>query len=391
MSKFKIISIFYIFTILSLFLYSFTQVDLGLTLTKLSIWQVLQRFFQNIGYFQRPLSAVLYLAIIIALFIFYLIFLKMAHKNGLTRKNIWFLILVTGVVLLFSYNAFSYDLFNYIFDAKIVTNYGQNPYEHKALDYPFDPMLSFMHWTHRTLPYGQVWLFLTVSLSFLGMQIFLPTYFLFKALMAASYLFSAFLIGRILRKISPKDELFGVVFFAFNPLVLIEGLVSAHNDIVMISLSLLAFYFIINTNYIRSLIMFAASIGIKFATAALTPLFFYAYLRKKQGKELDWQRISLFSVLLMIIPVILASFRTNFQPWYLLSILPFASFISKRYYILIPTLIVSFFSLLQYIPFLYTGNWDSPIPVILFWLVFSSITISFVITGLSFLRFKMVK
>jgi hypothetical protein len=108
----------WLLAVLSLFFYSFTQIDLGLTLTRISFWQILQKNFQLIGYFHRPLSACLYCLILILLFSFYLLILKGVQKKWLSEKQVWGLIIFTVVLLWLSYNAFSYDLFNYIFDAK---------------------------------------------------------------------------------------------------------------------------------------------------------------------------------------------------------------------------------------------------------------------------------
>ncbi|MDP3988159.1 MAG: hypothetical protein Q8P80_03385 [Candidatus Levybacteria bacterium] len=375
-SNFKFLGISYILVIFGLFFYSFTQVDLGLTLTRWSVWQVFQKFFQNIGYFQRPLSTAVYLIIVALLFIFYILFLKLADKKKITKRQVWTLVIVTSVILGFSYNAFSYDLFNYIFDAKIITFYHQNPYFHKALDYPGDPMLSFMHWTHRTFPYGPSWLLLTTPLSFLGMQIFLPTFFLFKALMTASFLGTVFFLGKILKKISPENEIFGLVFFGLNPLVVIESLVSSHNDIVMIFLGILAVYLLINTKYVRSFFILLLSIGVKFATIFLLPIFITAMIWQKQKRQISWDKIWMASILGLIIAIVFASIRTNFQPWYLLYIMPFTAFLGRKYFIFIPTIIICFFSLLVYVPFLYTGNWNPPIPLILFWITTVSILLS---------------
>ena len=140
--------------IIGFFLYSFTQIDLSLTLSKASVWQDIQKSFQHIGYFQRPLSTLIFLILTLFLFLIYSLYLKFSLANKLTRKKVWYLIIFISIVLSFSYNAFSYDIFNNIFDAKILTYYHQNPFIHKALDFPNDPMLSFMHWTHRTYPYG---------------------------------------------------------------------------------------------------------------------------------------------------------------------------------------------------------------------------------------------
>lgn len=380
MINFKFPIIGYLLAIVGLFFYSFTQVDLSLTLSRISAWQVAEKFFQHIGYFQRPLSSYLFAGIVLSLFIFYFLILRAVYKKNISKKTIWFLIIAATVILTFSYNAFSYDLFNYIFDAKIVTYYNQNPYVHRALDFPGDPMLSFMHWTHRFFPYGPIWLFLTVPLSFVGLQFFLPTFFLFKILISLSFIGTAFFIGQILKKISPEHESFGIAFFALSPLVVIESLVSSHNDIVMIFFAIYSVYLLMNKKYIRSIILLGLSVGIKFASLFLLPIFLLAYFFEKNNKKLNWGVLFSTMTIIMIIPVVLASYRTNFQPWYLLNILPFAALVSRNYYIFIPSVILSLFSVLEYLPFLYLGNWDNPVPSILFWMTTSSIVLSLLFT-----------
>src|SRR5260221_1029545 len=178
----------YFLVILGLFFYSYTQVDLSLTLSRISLWQTIEKSFQYIGYFNRPLSTYLYLGILLLLFSFYVYFLKLVEKSKLKRQYIWLIIFTLSVILTFSYNAFSYDIFNNIFDAKIFTHYHQNPYLHKALDYPHEPMLSFMHWTHRTYPYVPIYIGINIVLSYLGFGIFLLTFFIFKIFIEHSFL-----------------------------------------------------------------------------------------------------------------------------------------------------------------------------------------------------------
>ncbi|RJQ25317.1 hypothetical protein C4577_05950 [Candidatus Parcubacteria bacterium] len=382
----------WILSALSLFLYSFTQVDLSLTLSRISIWQTIQKAFQYIGYFDRPLSLNLFLAIMLIFIFLYLVTLYLASKNKIKRKNAWQIIFVVSVILFFSYNAFSYDLFNYMFDAKIVTYYQQNPYEHKALDYPGDPYLSFMHWTHRVYPYGPVWLALTVPLSFIGFNFFLITLYLFKFLALLSFLGTSYFLEKILTKINPKTSLLGLVFFAFNPLVLVESLVSAHNDIVMIFFAVSAVYLSLGKKLIPAVISFILSIGVKFVSVFLTPLilvFLFMSYKKRMNIESDllrFQILSLIALVLMTFAVVFASFRTNFQPWYLFYLLPIAAMLVNRYFVLVPAIIVSVFSLFQYAPYIYLGNWDDPVPQILSLITISSILVSSVLVVLVFVR-----
>src|SRR3989338_1952595 len=366
----KVLPLLWIITGASLLLYSFTQVDLSLTLSQVSIWQGIQKFFQQIGYFNRLLSTVLFLGIIGGMFALYGITLSLIRKNIIDRKLLWKIIIFVSVILFFSYNAFSYDLFNYIFDAKIVTYYGQNPYEHKALDYPGDPMLSFMHWTHRTYPYVPLWLALTIPLSFIGFGYFLLTFYLFKLLALFGFIWSAILIRKIALRLG-SDPVLAVAVFALNPLVLVESLVSAHIDIVMIPFGLLGILAFLEKKYIKSFTALILSIAIKYATVFLIPgIIVYGLF--KSSKDFFLYVL----ILSMIITVVLASSRTNFQPWYLLLVLPFASLVSDKYFILIPVFLISIASLLQYAPFIYLGNWIPPVPTILNWIMISSIMVS---------------
>lgn len=370
------LSIWYFLVIVLLFLYSFTQVDLNLTLSRASQIHQIQNAFQWIGYFNRPLSTVLYEILLVLLFLFYSFFLYSAHIQKISKKTIWTIILGTSLVLTISYNAFSYDLFNYIFDAKIITYYHQNPYIYKASDFPGDPMLSFMHWVHRTYPYGPVWLAITVPLSFLGLNYFVITSVLFKLLATTSFVGSVYYIGKILKKMIPEQELFGIALFAFNPLVLIESLVSAHIDIVMIFFTLISLYYLLQKKNLLSFILLGLSIGIKFVTVLLLPIITTIYLLQKKHKLFSWKFFCFLAIVCMGIGVIAASVRTNYQPWYFLSVLPFVALAEKKYYYVIPSVIISMFSLFEYVPFLQRGNWDAPVPTILWYMHIVAITIS---------------
>lgn len=366
----KIFPMLWIFSAILLFLYSYTQVDLSLTLSRASVVRDIETGFQHIGWFQRPLSTALYIGLLCILFGMYLATIKLVQKKKIPKKVVWMSIIAITGILTFSYNAFSYDLFNYIFDAKIVTFYHQNPYIHKALDFPNDPMLSFMRWTHRVYPYGPLWLGLTIPFSYAGMKIFIVTYFLFKIFLALCFLLSCFLIDAIAKQYEKEHTSLPLVLFALNPLVLVECLVSSHNDIAMISLALAGVYFILKNQKINSTVVLLASVLVKFVTALLIVPFIVYVLKNKKTDFL------VLSFLSMIIAILLASLRTNFQPWYLLYAIPFACLLYKKSYALFPLLILSITGLVYYIPFLFTGNWDPPIPQILNNLVFGGVTVS---------------
>jgi hypothetical protein len=348
-----------------LLLYSFTQIDLGFNLANIPVLVTIQKAMQQIGYFNRPLSTFLYLALLAILYGYYAFFLSISKNKLLSVKNFWIVLIFSSLILTASYNAFSYDLFNYIFDAKILSHYGLNPYSYRAMDFPGDPMLGFMHWTHRTYPYGPVWLALTAPLYFLGFSNFLPTQMLFKLLIGGSFLGSVYFIGEILKKINSKNVLFGMVLFAFNPLVLIEATVSSHNDIVMMFFALASLYFLVSKKKIRSILFLVLSIGTKFATIFLLPVYIYHWYSERYKKAISWEKFFAYCMMMLAVALVLVSLRTTFQPWYLFYLLPLAPFLSERRIIIAPVFILTLAALLNYVPYLYIGNWNAPIPNIL--------------------------
>jgi hypothetical protein len=365
MNKLRLLFLAYILLLVGFLIYSFTQVDLSLTLSKLSIYQVSEKFLQHIGFFQRPLSTLIFIIIASLLFIFYVSFLYLARKGKLSLKNLTVLTILSAVVLVFSYNAFSYDLFNYIFDARIASYYHLNPYLHKPSDFVSDPMLNFMRWTHRFYPYGPSWLILTVPLTFIGMNYFLPTFLLFKMLMTLSFLGSCYLIYKISAKISPDNKLFNLAFFAFNPLVLIESLVSAHNDIPMIFFLLLSIYLFLQKKKILSWLSNLFSIGVKFSTGVLLPLFVVLEFFEKTNRKINWEKFFTGAVILSLLTVFVASIRTTFQPWYLVFPLSMAAFVSKKPYIFIPSLVASIFAMTIYVPYVLMTDYAKGYPQVI--------------------------
>ena len=87
MNKLKLLFSSYLILLVGLFVYSFTQVDLSLTLSKLSVYQTIEKSLQYVGFYQRPVSTLIFVVIASLLFLFYLSFLYLAKKGQLKVKN----------------------------------------------------------------------------------------------------------------------------------------------------------------------------------------------------------------------------------------------------------------------------------------------------------------
>lgn len=358
--KFLLFLSFYLLLLIGVTIYSYTQVDLNLTINSDKKIFEFQQLLQAIGYYNRTLSGILYLFLVLCLTVCYSLIIFLTISNRLNLKQIIVFLFFTVIILIFSYPAFSHDLFNYLFDARIFTKYGLNPYEYKALDFPLDPWIRFMHWTHRQYPYGPVWLLISLPFSFLGQQKFFLTLFLFKILGALSYLMCIYFIYRISKTLSYPNPVIFLVFFAFNPLVLIEGLVSSHNDLFMTGLLLAGIYYLLNKKYLWSLLFLFLSIGIKFGTIVFLPIWFYLFIKKKTDIRFNFNNLLVFYNLCVTLLLIFYLWNHPLQPWYFLWIYPTLLLLNT------PSLTASFIILstglaFSYTPYLFTGSWTEKV------------------------------
>lgn len=349
----------YWIVILGLFLYSYTQIDLSLTFSRASIFQTIEKGFQYIGYFNRPLSTYLFCSIIALLFIFYGAFLFLAKKKKISIPLFWKILIPVVVVLTFTYNAFSYDFFNYIFYTKIIVHYHQNPYLVRALDFPKDPMLSFMHWTHNTYPYGPFWLVLTTPLGWVGHNIFIVTFFIFKIFTALCYLGTVWLIAKILKKFAPEYQVVGTILYALNPLVLIESLVSAHNDVAMMFFAILGVYLFLQKKWLLGLVsVILAALTKQAMVFLLVPAVVYSGSLLLKKKWISEKMFLLGCAGITVLGYLFVITKIEIQPWYCLWFLPFLIFIRLPKWVMWGVIGYTLGVLLRYVPFLWQGDWN---------------------------------
>ncbi len=342
-------------------LYSYSLVDLNLTLINHPFWNIFRKKIIYLGYFQRDFSTLIYLIIISALLGFYWYFVKNYKKY-----NLFSIVFVISITLLFSYPFLSHDFFNYIFDAKILTFYHQNPYLYKALDFPNDQWIRFMHWTHRTYPYGPVFLWITIIPSFFSFGKFILNFLFFKATFIIFYLLGVYYLNKMNKK--------WAVIFAVHPLIIMEGLVNSHNDLISLSLGIIGIYYLFyQKKSLRSKLFLLLSGGIKYITLPII------ILNKKKKSFLN-----IFSFLGLIFVLLYLSFKSEIQPWYFLNIfifLPFfEDFISK-------TNVFFLGLLLSYYPYIKLGGWGK----ISYVNMKHNIIWAFFLINLSFYLFKFIK
>lgn len=344
--------------LIGLFIYSYALIDPNLTLINHPLWVSFRDPLVYLGYHQRQASTIIYIILLFLLFLFHWYF---AHNYK--RFTLWKIVGVISIILVFSYPFLSHDFFNYIFDAKILTFYGDNPYTHIPGNYPDDKWLRFMHWTHRSYPYGPIFLLLTLIPSVLGVGKFILNFIFFKALNFIFYGLGVYLLHKMNKK--------WAYIFATNPLVIVEGLINAHNDLITVSIGIFGIYLLQKGNGIVARIILIASAGIKYLT--FPTVFFVKNTKNKINYLLFFLQTTLF---------IYMFFNGGVQPWYFLSAFLFLPFYPK----VVQHLNIFFVCLLlSYYPFIRFGNWDQ------IWMKEFIIAFGFILNVIYFIVFHLTE
>jgi hypothetical protein len=369
-----IAGIVFFFGIIALLLYSFTQIDLNLTVSSMTLVTRVVDAFRYVGYFARPMSTYLYAAIIVIMTIAYFWLIRVAQSGRMTSRVLFRMVIATALILVVSYPAFSYDFFNYLFTSRTVLLYHANPYAVVPLSYSgVDPYLNFMRWTHLTSAYTPVWIFVSLFPYLAGANFFITEVISFKAFLGLSYVVTAWGIWRVQQKDGEKEAVLSAAFFAFNPLVIIEALVSSHNDIAMMAVAILAM--LLAHKKTLSFFLLSVSVSLKMMTFFLIPSLLFSWNKKLACAG-------------MIVGLIMVSFTREPLPWYMVWVIPFASLIPKKNWLIYAVIGASLGFLVRYMPYLYLGNWDPPA---MYWknmLTITAVVMTFVAFCIDHLRTK---
>lgn len=244
-------------------------------------------FKKNIYTYENVIEALIFITIIISLFLLYFLILKYRDKIFKSIKSIAIYICIIAILFTIMIPSTSQDVYSYIANGWIESNYHQNPYYTSVLDIATEeqsisPMFIKIArcWIDEPVIYGPVWTFICnilTSFSFGNIDIAL---FIFKIASLVAFLGSTLLIYKITKK-----KIF-TLMFALNPLILFEGLANVHNDIFLILFILLSIYFITRKkNLFISVAFLAIATGIKYLSILLLPFILIYYLRNETVKN----------------------------------------------------------------------------------------------------------
>lgn len=362
-------------------LFSFSLTDPNLVITSWQPYWHFQQWMWHTFFENTQLLSWTFALLITGLALSYLgVLIAVLRSKKLSVTMICTSFALAIGILFFSYNALSHDVFNYMFNAKMVMVYDADPHHQVALAYPQDEWVRFMHNTHTPAPYGEGWTALSLFPYSLGFEKFIITWLNFRLFSVVSLLALLYILWRFTHTLPHEKRILGVSLLAFNPLLLIEIVSNSHNDLWMMVPALLALLLTAGKlpqkksdvwlKFILTGVLLGLSISVKFASAVLIPLWvglWILQLAPQAGvgsfKPLSWLKTHwpVMASLLLFIPLLTGRSQL-FHPWYLtwsliwIPLFNWKSEVARIWAVILISFSIS--SLYRYLPWLLAGNFS---------------------------------
>lgn len=242
----------------------------------------------------------LLLAAILAVFLVYVFALRRLSQSSIGYRYILYSTFLLGLLCILVPVVTSPDIFSYISYARIGVIYHLNPLTTLPTTISSDPVFIHLYWKNQPSAYGPTWVAISSLLQWLalplGIQSLLPMVIALRLFGLFTHLCSTLLIWSIVGqlqqrygRVSPQKRLVATLAFAWNPLLLFEACINAHNDSALLLFILLAIHFLLPASHrwrgnILATLMLVLATCLKLNAVLLMPLFFI-FIWKQEHRE----------------------------------------------------------------------------------------------------------
>lgn len=252
-----------------------------------------------------PRAAAAYVIAFAALFLLYALACRVAR--GQPRAAAWRVVIVGALafnaILLLLYPVDAADIFDNIVHGRMTALYGANPFYQSAIDFTQDRFFSYAAWDYYPTAYGPGWELLAAGAAKVAGDGVIANVLTFKMISVLAYAGTAALIALTLRKHAPARALYGVVLFAWNPLVLYVTAGNGHNDTVMVLFIALGLALLTARRFTLAAAALTLGATIKFIPALLLPLAMLAGLKAAR----TWRTRAIFLIATLAVCAVIAA------------------------------------------------------------------------------------
>ncbi len=212
--------------------------------------------------------------------------LRLARSGGV-RMGLWWILLpvaLFSIPLILMPAMFSMDAYLYMFYGRIISTYSENPILTAPNTFAGDPHLGwFPYWKSLRSAYGPVWLMLSGGLSTIAGESRFANIVTYKVATLGLHVLTIVAIWLLLRRVRPESAAWGAIFYGWNPLVLIEVVNSAHNDVMIAAFAVLSLLAVTHGLWLLAVFLVSAAAMVKLTALLLMPFLVLAWMHGLPG------------------------------------------------------------------------------------------------------------
>ncbi|MCA1668948.1 MAG: hypothetical protein LC793_16450 [Thermomicrobia bacterium] len=206
-----------------------------------------------------------------------------------------------GLIALIVPPLFSTDPFSYAMYARFETIYHANPYLSTAQSVaPGDALIPYLYWRDIPSPYGPLWTLISQGLALGGDTSPLQLILRFKVVALIFTTLDGWLIYTFVRQRWPEQAGWCYLAFAWNPMVLVEGVVIGHNDVLILAVMLGSALLLARARPLLAVVGLMTSALIKYSTLPVVGLGGLRVLLRTPVKARWWLGVRLTAVTLAV-------------------------------------------------------------------------------------------
>jgi len=228
------------------------------------------------------------------LFLFYtlvLIWTVRQSKSVSIRPSYWVIAIVFFLlfctILLTIPPLTSQDVFWNLFQGKIFTHYQQNPYLVTPQEFSEDSYLGLIRvWQDFPMTHGPIWTLLVSTVSILTSHNLSSSLFILRMIL---FIILGLVIGLtvlVVRRVNPRWSFLAFIALSWQPLLLIETINGAHNDILIGLTAILGLFLIFQGRYFQGFAVLWIGVLVKYVILLLIPLGIIFVIRRHSLKAM---------------------------------------------------------------------------------------------------------
>ncbi len=216
------------------------------------------------------------------------ILLIQSHSVNSENLKRWSWVALVGMALCAMHPVFSGDLMEYLIRGRMLAIYHVSPYCAVPTDFPNDILRPYSVWLTNPDSYGPLSVYLQTLPTLIVQQSVKGMVWLYKFMVLGFFALGVKFFWDMLNDLSLPNARKLWTVFAYSPFVIVGALIDGHNDIMMMTFSIISVSFMFQKKYSRAFLFWTCGFLVKYMVILILPFIVLVALKDQ------WKKIGRF-------------------------------------------------------------------------------------------------